>query len=246
MDKLTKDGISEHLTEHHNSQQLAYYANVHIPNIQLDDSFYTLRHLNQLLKFGNVSKTESILEVGSGLGRFSAHMHQNGYNIIASDISPNLISNLQKKIPDIAAKVADINKLNATIDKKFNKVIGFFILHHLVDLETAFKSMALVLEPGGEVVFCEPNAYYLPFYMQILLTPGMSWAVDKGVMNMRESKIYPALSAAGFKDLRLERYGYFPPQLYKYSGIRSLENHFERMLFAKATRAFQIIRARLP
>ena len=115
--------------------------------------------------------------------------------------------------------------------------------YHLPDLTRAFQGMAAMLKPGGRMVFCEPNAWFFPFYLQILLTPRMRWSVDKGVMNMRQGVLTPALKSSNFQEITYNHYGFLPPQLYNPGWGKCLDHGIDKMPFPARTRAFQIITA---
>ena len=68
----------------------------------------------------------------------------------------------------------------AELHGSFDVVTGFFVLHHLEDLDAAFAGGRQLARPGGRVVFIEPNAYFPGFYVQVTLTPGMSWKGGEG------------------------------------------------------------------
>lgn len=95
------------------------------------------------------------------------------------------------------------------------------------------------------MVFCEPNAWYFPFYFQILLTPSMRWRVDKGVMNMRRGVLNPAFESNRFQRIQYNTYGFLPPQLYNHRFGTRLDQGLERVLLPPQAKAFQIITASL-
>lgn len=118
------------------------------------------------------------------------------------------------------------------------------MLHHVPDLATAFRHCAAQLKPGGVVAFCEPNAWYLPFYLQVLLTPRMRWSVERGIRHMRPGVLGPALTAAGFRDLSFRYYGLLPPAIYNLAAGRALESAVDALPLPGATRAFVLVTAR--
>lgn len=59
----------------------------------------------------------------------------------------------------IEGKVADAEKLPYD-DDTFDLVIGHAVIHHIPDVELAFREMLRVLKPGGRFVICgEPTRY---------------------------------------------------------------------------------------
>ncbi len=229
--------------EPHNSRQRAYFHTADQPTILPVESAYVMRHLEQLINIGGLKKGDKILEVGAGIGRFSQQLRAKGLDVTASDISPELIASLQQHAPDIPTFVSDVNDLSTQHNDRYDAVIGFFMLHHLPNLTDAFRGMEAMLKPGGKMIFCEPNAWFFPFYLQILLTPRMRWSVDKGVMNMRKGILDPALKASGFNNIEYTGYGYLPPQLYNFKLGQYLDHSLDQLPLPSQTNAFQIITA---
>jgi hypothetical protein len=97
------------------------------------------------------------------------------------------------------------------------------------------------------VAFCEPSAWFTPYYLQIALTPGMSFAGECGLPKMRQGPLAAAAEAAGLEVLPPRRYGVFPPALANRPLGGRIEALCERVLPAYATlRAFQVFAARRP
>lgn len=226
-----------------NTIQREYFSSADQPTILPQETPYVLRHIEQLVRCGNLNNKSKILEVGAGVGRFSRLLTAKQLDITASDISPELIRSLSEYSPEIPAFVGDVNCLPVQHHGLYDVVVGFFMLHHMEDLVSAFTGMRAALKPGGEVIFCEPNAWFFPFYLQILLTPKMRWKVDKGVMNMRQGILEPAFEKSGFKVIERRHYGFFPPQIYNRPWGESLDQKLGKLSLPKRMHAFQIIRA---
>lgn len=207
------------------------------------ESAYGRRHFQALVENAGLIPGSRVLEVGAGMGRFTRMLDEAGFRVVASDLSEGQIANLRRDFPHVEAIVADAAGLPLPAEP-YDAVVGFFTLHHMPDLRAAFARFARVVRPGGVVAFCEPNAFYLPFYLQILLTPRMSWSVEKGVANMRPSVFRSAISAANLEAVSLRRYGFFPPALYNLAAGRHVEQTLDRLPLPGAARAFQIVVAR--
>jgi hypothetical protein len=103
-----------------------------------------------------------------------------------------------------------------------------------------------VIRSGGRVAFCEPNAFYPLFYLQILLTPGMSFRGDGGIVRMRPGPVGDALSGAGFVDLSDARYGLFPPAVANTGIGQRYERRLERFPLLRPFLAFRVFSGRVP
>jgi SAM-dependent methyltransferase len=227
----------------HDGRQRAYFDSADQPTMLPTDSAYGRRHLHALIEAAGLTPGDRVLEVGAGMGRFTRMLDDAGFRVVASDLSPGQIASLRRHFPRVEAIVADAAALPLPAEP-YDAVVGFFTLHHMPDLAAAFARFARVVKPGGVVAFCEPNAFYLPFYLQILLTPRMSWSVEKGVANMRRGVFVPAAKAAGLGRPSFRQYGFFPPAVYNASVGRRVESVLDRLPLPGAAKAFQIVTAR--
>ena len=105
------------------------------------------------------------LEIGAGTGFFSLNLRQAGVleEVNVTDISPGMVAAAERNANllgfDIEGHVADAELLPYD-DATFDLVVGHAVIHHLPDVEKAFREMVRVLEPGGRVVICgEPTRY---------------------------------------------------------------------------------------
>ena len=105
------------------------------------------------------------LEIGAGTGFFSLNLRQAGVldEVHVTDISPGMVAAAERNANllgfDIEGRVADAEHLPYD-DATFDVVVGHAVIHHLPDVEKAFREMVRVLEPGGRVVICgEPTRY---------------------------------------------------------------------------------------
>jgi ubiquinone/menaquinone biosynthesis C-methylase UbiE len=105
------------------------------------------------------------LEIGAGTGYFGLNLRLAGVvgGYTASDISPGMLRVLEKTAGALGVEVetacAEASELPFE-DESFDIVFGHAILHHLPDLDGAFRELLRVLAPGGAIVFCgEPSHY---------------------------------------------------------------------------------------
>jgi hypothetical protein len=137
----------------------------------------------------------------------------------------------------------DAAEVGRHVDGRFDAAVGFFFLHHLPTLEPLARALAERIEPGGRIAFCEPNAFNPSFYLQVLLTPGMSFRGDGGIVRMRPGVFRTALEGAGFSDVRIDRYGLFPPLLGNLRAGAAVERAVERLRPIGPLLAFQVVSA---
>ncbi|MCW2720147.1 class I SAM-dependent methyltransferase [Pseudonocardia sp.] len=106
---------------------------------------------------------ERALELGSGTGFFLLNLMQAGLAEHGSvtDLSPGMVQaalrNAEHLGLDVDGRVADAEKIPYD-DDTFDVVVGHAVLHHIPDLDTAFREILRVLKPGGRFVFAgEPT-----------------------------------------------------------------------------------------
>jgi Methylase involved in ubiquinone/menaquinone biosynthesis len=98
-----------------------------------------------------------VLEIGCGTGFFTKEIIKKSVQLIAIDISPELIEVARKTILDSNVEFIIENAYQMSFDDQtFNAVIGSSVLHHL-NVDSALNEIYRVLIPGGYIAFTEPN-----------------------------------------------------------------------------------------
>jgi SAM-dependent methyltransferase len=103
------------------------------------------------------------LEIGAGTGYFSLNLLRTGWldEVVATDVSPGMLKTLSGSAERLGLSVdtvvCDAEQLPFE-DNSFDIVFGHAVLHHIPDLEQAFREFRRVLRPGGVIAFAgEPS-----------------------------------------------------------------------------------------
>src|SRR5215207_4879881 len=112
-----------------------------------------------------VGTFDRALEIGAGTGYFSLNLLRAGIvrEAVATDISQGMLDELSASAERLGLSVetacTEAERLPFP-DDSFDLVFGHAILHHLPDLDAAFREFRRVLKPGGVVAFAgEPSHY---------------------------------------------------------------------------------------
>jgi SAM-dependent methyltransferase len=105
------------------------------------------------------------LEIGAGTGYFGLNLMLAGVveEGVATDISPGMLEALRESAAGLGLEVETARCEASSLpfdDGSFDLVFGHAVLHHLPDLDAAFREFRRVLRPGGVIAFCgEPSRY---------------------------------------------------------------------------------------
>jgi SAM-dependent methyltransferase len=239
------------MNQAHNDYQRRYYEHaLGKPAMQLADTPYVWRHVAEMIRTAGLETGKPVLEIGTGLGKFSVPLIRQGFALTCLDLSPIMLDHLSASVRALGLSVTTIAGDAAHVDRyteqRFERAIGFFVLHHVEDLDCLFGGLKACLVPGATITFCEPAGWSPLYFLQIVFTPGMRWAAEKGVLNMTPGTVLGAMRRAGFEDCRSRSYGFLPPFLYNRTFGRSLELALERVPFKKGLHAFQLFHGKLP
>jgi len=110
-----------------------------------------------------VQPEKKIMEIGCGTGYVAYNIAlQSGMQVLGSDLCLPFIEEARSKypLPNLRFEVLDFNKAAESVHNKFDYLIGNGILHHLYyNLDDVFRTFREILQPGGKIIFMEPNLY---------------------------------------------------------------------------------------
>ena len=204
---------------------------------------YQTRHVDVVLSAANVADTDRVLEIGCGMGRYTLEIARRGIEVEGFDLSPELLAWLKEYAGDrwdIPLHCGDLLDPPEALLGRFDVAVCFFTLHHLHALEACLLRVPELLRSGGRIAFLEPNPLNPLYYAQIALTPRMRWRAEKGILNMRPPRVLEALRIAGMSELRITRFGFFPPFVVNRKWGANLERRLEQIELLEPVLPFQV------
>lgn len=123
-------------------------------------------HRNFLMQ--HIRPGDSVLDLGSGPGRYAIDMMRAGANVTLGDISPVQLNFAKQKITEAGLEAEgfhelDIRDLSRFEDEKFDLVvcIGGSLSYVHQDYAIALQEMAKLVKPGGRLVVASMSLYGL-------------------------------------------------------------------------------------
>jgi 2-polyprenyl-3-methyl-5-hydroxy-6-metoxy-1,4-benzoquinol methylase len=155
----------------------------------------------------------SVLELGCGAGYFTRELAGSGADIVAIDVSPELleIARANCSAPNVRYQIQNAYELSYP-DAGFDSVVGSSVLHHL-ETEEALREIYRVLKPGGTIWFTEPNM----LNPQIAIQKNVPWVKRKLGDSPDETAFFRwqlrrLLEITGYREVRIDPFDFLHPQ----------------------------------
>lgn len=103
-----------------------------------------------------VSTDKKILELGSGSGALALRLHDNGYDIVATELDTG-----DWQASDVKVFQLDLNtqfsEAAAFVDARYDAVMAIEVIEHLENPSLFFREAKKLLKPNGVLIFSTPN-----------------------------------------------------------------------------------------
>ena len=163
---------------------------------------------------GHLRPEMTVLELGCGTGYFTSELVRSGAEIVAIDVSPDLLqlARAQHSAPNVRYELQNAYAMTYP-DASFDSVVGSSVLHHL-EIQPALREIHRVLKPGGTIFFTEPNM----LNPQIALQKNVPWIKRKLGDSPDETAFFRwplrrSLQKNGFREIRIEPFDFLHPAL---------------------------------
>ena len=114
------------------------YRRVHAEGLAWAPSEPTPAVLETMAEYG-IDKTKRILEIGVGEGRDAALLLREGYDLMASDVSPEAIDYCKRMLPQFAERFFTLDAVCGTHEGRYDFIYAVAVIHMLV-LDTHRKA----------------------------------------------------------------------------------------------------------
>lgn len=106
-----------------------------------------------------------ILEIGAGHGAFTKLLHDDGFEVTASDLYPEHFY-----FDRVKCHKVDITRPLPFEDHSFDIIIAVEVMEHVHDHGVFFSEAGRVLKPGGRLLFSTPNILSLKSRLMFLFS----------------------------------------------------------------------------
>jgi SAM-dependent methyltransferase len=155
----------------------------------------------------------SVLELGCGAGYFTRELACSGAEVVAIDVSPELleIATANCSAPNVRYEIQNAYELSYP-DAVFDSVVGSSVLHHL-EIEAALREIYRVLKRRGRIAFTEPNMVN----PQIAIQKNVPWVKRKLGDSPDETAFFRwplrrLLEVTGFREVRIDPFDFLHPK----------------------------------
>ena len=156
-----------------------------------------------------------VLEIGCGAGLFTEMFAESGADILAVDISPDLLSRAAARgLPPERVRFECRRFEDCDLEGPFDAVIGSSILHHL-DLRAALDKIHDLLKPGGRLSFAEPNMLNPQVFAErkLRFLRRVFWYVSPDETAFVRGSLGADLRACGFVDVEITPFDWLHPSM---------------------------------
>jgi ubiquinone/menaquinone biosynthesis C-methylase UbiE len=156
-----------------------------------------------------------VLEIGAGTGIFTIPIARHCREVVAVDISRNMLGLLEKKaagegVTNIRTILCDVEK--SLPEGTFSVICAFASFEYMADLPELLRRLAPHLEPGGVIYFITARRSFLRFFTQL----GNAVRQRMWLKAHSRSEISSMLQSAGCERIEINSHLF---KLFRYGGM---------------------------
>ena len=185
--------------------------------------------LQTINRFG-FSKDETLLEIGCGEGRDAIALLEKGYNLLATDVSPQAVGYCKEQYKKYSNSFELLDAVSGTLDKKFDYIYSVAVIHMLVpdeDRQAFYSFIKNHLTENGIALICTMGDGTLERKTDISVAFDLGERVCEGEkVLVAETSCRIVTSQAFEKELKDAGFEIIEQD------FTSVENHFPFMMYA--------------
>jgi 2-polyprenyl-3-methyl-5-hydroxy-6-metoxy-1,4-benzoquinol methylase len=114
--------------------------------------------------FKKEGKKKSLLDFGSGNGKYAVFFIKKGFDVVAVDINPDSETCIKNQLRDDEKKKITFFRLDAEkdglqFDRQFDYIICREVLEHIKNYEKVLQDFYRLLKPGGMLILSVPTSF---------------------------------------------------------------------------------------
>jgi ubiquinone/menaquinone biosynthesis C-methylase UbiE len=139
-----------------------------------------------------ITKVGKVIEIGAGFGRLLPSYHFRAKKVVLTDPSAKLISKASKKYSKFKNVEVEQLKLQTLENKRelrnFDLCIMVRVLHHIEDIDSAFKTIYKVLAKKGYFLLEFPNKSHAKASLRHMITGDLTYPINIFPIDIRSKK----------------------------------------------------------
>lgn len=151
-----------------------------------------------------------IADFGAGSGRMTIPLLQDEYDVTSIDISKQSLKNLKDLSNKLKLKGLSVAE-ELPSKETYDAIIGADVLHH-VEIDKELPKMHKALKKGGKIIFSEPSAYNIAWYLYLPFAS--EWSVESGMLQCRMGNLIKLCRQSGFGAASVVGMGLLPTPLF--------------------------------
>jgi SAM-dependent methyltransferase len=126
----------------------------------IHEKFYTF-----FRKYASEFNRPKVLDIGAGHGAFAGRLYQEGYDVSACDLFPELFY-----LKEVECRKADVTEKLPYGSGSFDIVVAVEVMEHIHDHQPIFRECSRILKDKGVFLFSTPNILSLKSRIRFLFS----------------------------------------------------------------------------
>ncbi len=188
----------------------------------------------EIIKKYGISAEDTVLEIGCGEGRDSIYLLENGYNLLATDVSPEAVNYCKAQYKEFSDRFSTLDAVSGTLNKKFDYIYSVAVIHMLVEDEDRKAFYSFIKEhltENGIALICSMGDGEIERKTDVRVAFDLGERVCEGETVLVAETSCRIVTFQTFEN-ELKETGFEIME----QGFTSVENHFPVMMYAVVKR----------